>query len=366
MSLWVFVALHEIGGASDPPRLARMVQLANVAAIALLVPFALLLVRSEEREPWLWATALVAVNPLAVVLHRKIWPPSVFPIVSLAFLAAWWRRDRAGGSFAWGLVGAVLGQIEAAGYFFAAAFLLWTVIFDRRSIRWPAWIAGSVLGAMPLLPWLAHLWAHPGDLSTTAFHWTRPFELKFWLRWFTEPFGIGLRYSLGADFGEALSFPILDGRRTYLLLALHVLITAVAVVTLARYGIDRFTGRRAGWVAEVRNGSNTALAETAATWGFGGLLTATGLMVHRHHLLVAFPLGSLWLARAALPPRAGPPEALRRARARLASLVVLEAALTAGFLGYVHVNRGALHGDYGVAYGAQVARREANPCALGR
>src|SRR5438105_469096 len=80
MSLWVFVLLGRVAGADDPPALARTVQGLSLLAIGLLVIFARRWIPVEEREPWLWAAALVSLNPMAVVYHRKIWPPSVLPI----------------------------------------------------------------------------------------------------------------------------------------------------------------------------------------------------------------------------------------------------------------------------------------------
>src|SRR2546423_1677523 len=78
--IWVFLALGKLSGAETPPELARVCQLVNIAAIALMLAFALRAVPRPEREAWLWAAALVSVNPLAVVLHRKIWPPSIVPL----------------------------------------------------------------------------------------------------------------------------------------------------------------------------------------------------------------------------------------------------------------------------------------------
>src|SRR5438270_11356331 len=60
MSLWVFVLLGKITGVDEPTRLARAVQVLSVLAIVALVLFAYGCVGREEREPWLWAAALVA------------------------------------------------------------------------------------------------------------------------------------------------------------------------------------------------------------------------------------------------------------------------------------------------------------------
>src|SRR5262249_44475725 len=141
-------------GVQTPPDLARAVQLVNVAALVLLCACALRLVPAEEREPWLWAAALAAVNPLAVLLQRKIWPPSVLPLFLVLLLAGWWRRDRRAGALLWGLTGALIGQIHLSGFFFAATLAAGTWLRRRTSAAWRYWIAGGVVGLLPLLPWL--------------------------------------------------------------------------------------------------------------------------------------------------------------------------------------------------------------------
>jgi hypothetical protein len=85
----------------------------------------------REREPWLWAAALVAVNPYAVLMHRKIWPPSALPVFCLMPLAGWFYRDRRWGAFAWGLGGMLAAQIHVGGLFFFAGLSAWTLVAPR-------------------------------------------------------------------------------------------------------------------------------------------------------------------------------------------------------------------------------------------
>src|SRR5579859_6552862 len=82
MSIWVFLGLGKIFAVTKPTDLARAVQIINIVALGLLAWFALRVVKREEREPWLWALALAAVNPLTVVFQRKIWPPSILPLLT--------------------------------------------------------------------------------------------------------------------------------------------------------------------------------------------------------------------------------------------------------------------------------------------
>ncbi len=88
-------------------------------------------------------------------------------------------------------------------------------------------------------------------------------------------------------------------------------------------------------------------------WGFGSLLTASGLAIHRHYMVIFFPFTFVWLARLALAHGEDTDGSVRLGGALLLVLIVLEGLLSAGFLYYIHVNQGAIHGDYGVAYVAQ-------------
>src|SRR5262249_44569773 len=70
LSVWVFVALSRLVSADEPPDLARAVQVLNIAALLGLVAFALRVVPSPDREPWLAAAAFAAVNPVPVLFQR--------------------------------------------------------------------------------------------------------------------------------------------------------------------------------------------------------------------------------------------------------------------------------------------------------
>ena len=353
MQVWVFLLLSRLVEAKDPTILARAVQGLNILAILLLIVFGLRIVRQEEREPWLWAAALVSVNPLAVVFHRKIWPPSVLPFLTMLVLMSWWNRDRRWGAFGWGLVGACLGQIHMAGFFFSAGFLAWAVLFGEKPVSWLSWLGGTCLGALPMIPWLGYLWSELGTRALTAFNWTHWLEFRFWMRWATEPFGFGLEYSLGLHFRDFLASPFISGRPTYLIGLLHLLLIAVAALMLIQIARLLRQGSRSWRTLSIGRGSETAFTVNAALLGFGILLTVSGLPIHRHYMVILFPLPFVWLARLGLGCEEGDAGAVRLGRTLLLTLFILEALLSAGFLHYIHVNQGAIHGDYGVAYGAQ-------------
>jgi 4-amino-4-deoxy-L-arabinose transferase-like glycosyltransferase len=363
MSLWVFMLLQRLGGAEDPPALARTVQLVNIAALVLLAGFAFRSVPRPEREAWLWAAALVAVNPLAVLFHRKIWPPCVLPVLTLAMLYGWWYRQRRGPAFLWGLLGVCLGQIHMAGFFFAGGFVLWAMLFDRpwsRRVAWRSWLLGSVLGALPMLPWLVHVLTHPSGRPINPHRWVHAFEMKFWVRWGLESFGLGIDYTFGPYFRDFLRYPVLAGRPTYLVAVLHGFVAVVALLLLFRAAVLLWRQRRRWSELWIGRDSASAFTQNAALWGFGLLLTLSCFSIHRHYMIVLFPLEFLWLARLALAPdhpagnAAGSP---RLGRAFLLSLFCAQFLLSANMLAYIHTRQNFAGAEYGTPYSVQCAAR---------
>lgn len=350
MSVWAFVVLARGLGIHDPLALARVVAVLGVLAVVALAVFALRWVPFGEREPWLWAVGLVAVNPLQVVFERKIWAQSLLPLLSMGMLAGWWRRDTRAGALAWGLLGAWLGQIHMSGFFLAGGFAAWTALFRRAGVRWRWWLAGSVLGALTLIGWLRYL-VSTDDPSVRSLK--SIVRLDFWRYWIVDSLGVDLRFSLGGSFRDFLAGPHLSGTSTYLvgLLYASLALLGVAVaVTAARALWPRRAALRD--LASVRallagGGTQTGLALAAALLGFGILLTLSGAIVYRHYLLVAFALPFVSLALAALV--GGP----RRGRGLLAALCLGQALLSLSFLAYVHDHGGVPGQDYGVAYGHQ-------------
>ncbi len=345
MSLWIFQLLGWTAGADTPPELARSVALWNVVGLLALVVFAFRLIPPGEREPWLWAAALLAVNPIAVLFARKIWPPSTLSLLTIFFLAGWSRKSRPLGAFTWGLVGALLGQIHMSGFFFTAGILLWSVWRDRSAIAWRWWLLGGALGAIPLLPWFLPALQGRTPQPANPHFWVHAFEGKFYLRWILEPLGFGLDYPLGRDFRDFVRNPLIDGHPTYLVLVLHV------VLCLA--GIVIFLGAlRRNWskLSTSEGSTLTKRMVSAALWGFGLLFTLSCLKLHRHYNTILFALPFVWMARLALGSAA---PAARRGRLILATLCAAQAALTWLFLCYVH-EKGTINGDYGRSYAAQV------------
>jgi len=158
-----------------------------------------------------------------------------------------------------------------------------------------------------------------------------------------------------------------------------VLMIATGLVILGRAARN---GWRLGWRESVRGlagrTSPTTLVIAAGMWGFGLAFTLTRLPVHRHYMNLTFPLMYLWLAYLAVgrrgaqttiprTPHDGVPTSDRERRATrltadtwvthgralLVAMCLLQFAVSAGFLAYVHSNQRPIRGDYGTPYRAQ-------------
>jgi hypothetical protein len=340
MSVWVFVGLAKLVDAHDPVALNIACMGLNVLALGLLALFIARVVPNQEREPWWWGLSLLAVNPLAVLFERKIWPPSVLPAVSVILLTAWWHRSRRSAAFAFGLIAALAAQIHPGAFFFAAGLALWVLAFDRKSMRWLWAAGGGLLGALPALPWVYHLVFVAQRSASAKSHWSRPLEMKYWVYWFTEPFGLHLQYSLGDDFGNFLRSPLIGGRPTYLVAGLHALLVIALIFVLGRYLCAAI--RTGAWGLDR---SPTGLIIGAIGIGYGLVLTLTGLPVYRHYLIVAAPVACVAIARVVLANFA-----VNNARRLLGGLCVVQASVSMLFLMFVHGIDRPIHGDYGTKY----------------
>lgn len=366
MSIWFFAVLARVFGATTPLSLDRAVILLNCGALVVLAFFALRSVPEEEREPWLWATALAAVNPIAIYLQRKIWAQSVLPLFCVLFLIGFRRRDRYWGAFLWGLIGAALGQVHMSGFFFAAGFFLWDAVLGRGTkeaprprAKWIAWVVGSSIASIPLIPWIKYVLG-PHEKGP-PYSWNEVLSFRFYRLWFSDTLGLGLDSSLGAQFMDFMRHPIFvkDPDLTPVLYLHGVAFSAGLVIAAA--GLVSVWQRRHAWFSGVRTPlafvrtlrtvDETTFAISAALLGYGLLLTFASVHVWRHYLIVTFPLE--WVACAALAKRALAPA---RARVVLAALFVATLGISVAFLDFIHVNHGAIRGDYGPSYSIQYPR----------
>jgi hypothetical protein len=348
MSLWFFVVLAKVFRAHDPVALTRAVIACNLAAFLILFVLARRVFRGTEQRAWLWGLALAAVNPTAIALERKIWPPCVFPLFCAFFLVGWVRRDRRWGGALWGFAGALLGQVQMSGFFYAAGFVFWEATIGRTRVgraptRWVAWLLGSIAGAIPLWPWLAYLLTQH---DYTRSHDLAPaLALRAFRNWFSDTLGLGLDYHLGNDYWDFLRSPLVWTQDLFPTLYLQGLAFALGlyIVGCTLAGLWRARRRGMGPIRAIREQSETAFTVGAAFFAFGILLNFVVIVVQRQYTEVTFPLE--WIGIAYLTLKYVAPS-----RRVLAALWVVQLCISLAFLTYIHENHGAPGGDYGLAY----------------
>lgn len=354
LSVWIFIALVKVFGITSPLGLGRAVMGCNSVALLVLGWFSWKKIPVHSRATWIWGTALLAVNPISILYERKIWAQSMLPIFCVGFLIAIWNRKTHRGAFAWGLIGALLGQVHMPGFFYAFAIFFWIAIWDRKSTRWFAWMAGSALGALPLIPWAIQM------LHTPSGGVVPMISLNFFKFWLTSATGTGLSFvvaPIGAQnfweiYTRFLAFPTINGFPTYLIGIAHAISILATIIILcgAACGMSNDIQTRQRTIKQTLSGNDdpTALLQQAALLGYGLLLTVLLLPIFRHYLLVAYPLPSIWLARQALPRQAL--QGKVASRTLLILLIISSTIISIGLLSYVHINNGVIEGDYGPAY----------------
>lgn len=304
LSIWVFVLLGKVAGASTPAELTRGVALLGVAANALLLVIPLRLVeRERDRRTWLWAIVLASANPIVVFLERKIWAQSVLPIFMVVTIIAWMQRRSRPWAFVWGLTGVLLGQIHMAGFFFAAALAGWTLLFARQKARWAAWGVGAVAGLAPAVPWLRYLVTeHPGASSVA---WWQRFRFAFYQYFLSDPFGLSGEYVIGKDIVRAMRWPVVFGQPTWLVLVAHGVLAVVAGMVAYRAIRLAWRHRRSFRTYLGGDTTDTSLLLAAVFVGMGMLMMLPSIPMHRHYMLATFPLEYVLVARIALATNRG-------------------------------------------------------------
>lgn len=347
LGIWSFGILAHAFGLKTALGLTGAVQTLSLAALALLFWFAWRVVPAAERELWLWTAALASTNLVATVYARKIWIPNLLPVFCVILLIAWSYRRTRSGALAWGVTGALVGQIHLSGFFFGAAVVVGTVLFARRDVRWRAWAAGSAGGAMFVLPWLDHLWANYRPEPTSAAVLQRLFSLDFFRMAFDVSLSRTAALHLGADFHEYLAYPVVGGVATHgvqITLIVSPVIGAIALMAGAVMTVRRVRRFRA---TPSPSDSVICLFNAALT---GVLLSLVDVPFFTHYQLTLFPVVLLWLPAVILA-------SFPRPRLWLLALWFGGAVCTFGFLQFIHQRCGAPHGDFGVAYRCQEPAR---------
>ena len=375
MSLWIMAALAQGFELDTPTSLVRAIQVGAILALIVLFLFARQRLSGAEQLQWYWGGALASVNFTAVLFSRKLWPVELLPIFSIFFLMAWWQRRSFWGAFFWGLLGALLGQIQMSGFFYAAALFLWSALFNRKAVHWPAWVLGSAIGALPLIPWLAYIAA--GESGQRGIDWNfhaPPISeyvnyvwhfMRYGRDWFEYALGTSFVSSIGYHEAEFATYPIVGGHETYVVFAaLTFLLTAFAYIagrlvytacsSLYQSYKDQSPIKWPKFLPSAQTPPTVFLIQSALI-GMGLLFTLghllspylpAGFWVHRHYLIVAFPLPYVCLANLALRDS-------KYGEKLLLGMWCAQVVITAAFLYYIHINCGAPGADYAVAFGCQ-------------
>jgi len=354
MSVWIFILLGFVNRPDTPVGLAEDVQILNIIALASFVAFVLRSVPRQQREPWLWAAGLWAVNPIAIVYERKIWPPSTLPVFVVAMLAGWWYRKSWLGSFVFAFVTVLGGQIHPTGAFLGVSLTAWTLIDDRRSFRYGGLALGALVGFLPALNWVLTYYSAGNDLNRLRL----PF-LAFYGRWFTTPFGYGPDHILGpVEFPRFLGWPELGGAPTYGVLVIYLAVAGLALALLALAALRLVRSQRPSLRWLLLGETPAGQIVRAAFFGFGAiltLLTVRGGGLYAHYMIVLTPIMTLWVGLLAAFADGG--VIRQRGRALLSALVVLDAAIVILLFSYIHTI-GDIHGEFGMSWEFQQAHPE--------
>ena len=328
MSVWPFVALSHVFG-SDGFGLTQSVRVLNVLALAAAITFGLWRLQQNDRQVWLAGVLLAAVNPLEVVLHRKLWAQSILPLVAVLVLWLWLDRKRSWGhAAALGAGAAVLMQIHPSGMFIAAALLAGALRDrQRRDVRWGAAALGFCVLAWPLYFWVEHVIgmaidpAPGGTVPVSPQSWlTNVVSFRYVHLLMSNVAGVAMRHSLGPHFSAFVAQPV-------------VLVAHLALAVVALFAIGRWLLQRCPVAAEE--------LKPLLVWGLLGtgiLMTVTGVFVQRHYYLGLFPLPYVAFALA-----------LRGNTSWMPVYVVaaLQLVVSVAFLIFIHRNGGAPGAEFG-------------------
>ncbi|MFC1889876.1 glycosyltransferase family 39 protein, partial [Thermodesulfobacteriota bacterium] len=154
---------------SSPLFTASFIALCGTLAILIVYRIGTIL---RGRSAGLAAAALMAVSPWAVIYSRKIWAQDLLQLMaSMEMLAIlkMGRRDPGSraASFAAPLVALLAAQIHMSGTTLVLILAL-VLSFRIRRPRWGPFIAGSLVGVAPLLPYVLHLWNNGFPASLRA------------------------------------------------------------------------------------------------------------------------------------------------------------------------------------------------------
>lgn len=329
-SVWPFVLMYSLS--DHPLNMVVFVQLINVLALVMMY-FCVNKYEGKDREVLLLSLAIMAFNVLNIIWSRKIWAQNLLPLFTAAIWWCYLHRHKNITLFFMGVLAALAGQLHISGFFYAAGFMLAVLVFKKFTfLQIRMYAGGFILGLIPALPWMNHI-LHRHEASNIGI--SHIFKLEYFLHLFTDPLGINVLYSLGANGTKHFNS---EFKYIPLLLVIVVLI----VLLLAIYKWLKGSGaKNMSW-----NKDSELLFLFMAFVVFPGLLlTLSASPVRSHYLIAAMPFAGIWLSWL-----------LIQAFRKKAFLFLIPVLLLSGFfMYYIHKNKGCtLDGaDYGPTWQVQ-------------
>lgn len=395
LSIWVFSFLAQVFKVSDPVSLAQIVGGLGMLSICMLAIYGRKQADPELRDAYTWVAMLSAVNPFLVAYERKIWTQSILPIFSISIFILMREiltsldKNKKASTWMVVLVSFLLGtigQIHMSGFFFGACmgcYLVYQTLFQSTPILETSvksrskktlffqivpYFTGVLLSIIPMIPWLQYFSSRSSP-NPPVYSWAEVIQLKFFVFWPTQIFGLHLGNILGvhqgghwAQLSDFFRYPVLDhlvaDRRidTYLVLAAHLGLLLIMVFWLT-YILIPLVFKKLGSLVhrysqiEKSGQSNKAIYENrlvnVALFSYGPLLTITGIRVKRYYLNIVTPLEFFSFVLT-----------LDKIDKRLRSSILLltwflSFLISFEFIDYVHKNGGSVMGDYGQSYSSQ-------------
>lgn len=340
MSIWFFAMIGQF--ADHPIAMVQWVQWLNVCTLLLLTGFVFWQVPHSEQLTWLWGIAIASVNPLAILLSRRIWQPDVLAFFCFFIFLGHWMRKKPLGSFTWGLFGIWSAQLQMGGFFLVASLALWTFICDLRQnvfrkTMWCYWGLGTLIGGIPLIPWFLEVIP---ELSGSRKYWLSLLFPKYYAQWSTTALGVNLSFTLKESFWkEFLKQPFLSGWPTFLMGVLHLVLVIIGILLIYQGSCRLLTRQRENQV----NREESSLIFYFHSVGFmvGLLFALARINVHPYYIAIAFPFPYLWLA-----------QLCQRRFSYLLTITLCQLLISINFLVHVHLTGGLAEcgQGYGVSY----------------
>ena len=342
MSVWCFAVIAKF--VDSPVAMVRWVQWLNVITLWLFWGFILWQIPKMERLTWLWGLAIASVNPLAILMSRRIWQPNILaPFCCLILLGHWFRR-KFWGAFLWGFAGILSGQVQMGGFFLVIGLFLWTVWAEYRQKKlrqtaWLGWFVGTGIGFLPLIPWLWEVLPQMGGYRRSLVALLVP---KFYIQWITTALGVNLSFSLKEFFwSDFLKEPLIFGLPTYLMIPAHLFLVGIGLYPLYRW----FKSRKKPTPPSKETYLSFYLK--AMGLGVGGAFTLSRVNVHPYYITIVFPFIYIWLA-----------QLYKNKLKVLIAIALAQLLISCTFLVYVHRTGGmpSCGAGYGVSYRFQVEK----------